>query len=66
MFENKEVAARHLPTAHVPAGHLVGDLRAREGQRDTRPPPAPHLHAPVVVDRDRDDRDPHADVPCTD
>lgn len=81
MFDNKEVAARHLPVAHGPASRdsrgdrCSQDARvsrkakvdgANERQVEVRRPSETRLHASVVVDRKRDDGDPYADVPCTD
>jgi hypothetical protein len=60
MVAKYEAAARHLPVAH-----------GREGSADARRPEPrrgceARLHAAVVADRKRDEKDPYADVPCTD
>jgi hypothetical protein len=70
MFENKEVAARHLPVAHGPAAGTRGarDTKA-DASRDhlaTRRTSETRMQATVVVVRKGDDGDPYADVPCTD
>ena len=80
MFDNKEVAARHLPVAHGPAsrdGRGARDARVAGDARDSRNakgdrliearrPSETRLQATVVAERKRDDGDPYADVPCTD
>ena len=66
MFANKEVATRHLPIARG------RDAKAEktDGGRDRQPEPRriseTRLQAAVVSERNRDDQDPYADVPCTD
>jgi hypothetical protein len=56
----QEAATRHHPVAHG------RDPSAREGvKRLRRPVSEMRLQAAVVV-RERDENDPHADVPCTD
>jgi hypothetical protein len=59
MFANNEVASRHLPCAH-------GRDEKVESARDSQHPESNRLQAAVVADRERDDVDPYADVPCTD
>jgi hypothetical protein len=78
MFDNKEVAARHLPVAHGPdasgrrsfdGGAKTGRPRASSapsGASQRRHASGTRLQATVVVDHERDDGDPYADVPCTD
>jgi hypothetical protein len=69
MFANKEVASRHLPIAH-----------GRDDKRDAKADSAPggrselrsrrvsetRLQVAVVRERNNDDADLYADVPCTD
>jgi hypothetical protein len=67
MFANKEVAARHhLPVAHGPDARDAKVDRSRAAQPETRRPSETRLQAAVVPDRNRDDSDLYADVPCTD
>ena len=66
MFANVEVASRHLPCAH---GHeRKVDTSKVDTGRDSQHPEldSSRLRAAVVCDRERDDVDPYADVPCTD
>jgi hypothetical protein len=69
MFANKEVAARHLPVAHGRDSRDARDAkvdRSRGPQPETRRPSETRLQAAVVPERNRDDGDLYADVPCTD
>lgn len=59
MFANAEVASRHLPCAHGREGRV-------DNVRESQHPESNRLQAAVVCDRERDDFDPYADVPCTD
>lgn len=63
MFDNKEVASRHLPVARGPVARVSPPAEVRpEAPR----PSAVRLQATVVADRTPDECDPYADVPCTD
>ena len=64
MVAKYEAAARHLPVAHGPDAS-AGDP-ARESVATPRKSSETRLQAAVVADRKRDDKDPYADVPCTD
>jgi hypothetical protein len=59
MVPNYQAAARHRPIAH-----------GRDPKADPRPEPRrtseTRLQAAVIADRKRDEKDPYADVPCTD
>jgi hypothetical protein len=63
MVAKYEAAARHLPVARG---------REKNPARNPAPRPEPRrgsetrLQAAVVADRKRDEKDPYADVPCTD
>lgn len=65
MVAKYEAAARHRPIAH-------GRDAKADGSPDPRPAPRrrqvseTRLQAAVVADRKRDEKDPYADVPCTD
>jgi hypothetical protein len=63
MVAKYEAAARHRPIAH-------GRDAKRGDHQDPRPEPRrsseTRLQAAVVADRKRDEKDPYADVPCTD
>jgi len=64
MVAKYEAAARHRPIAH-------GRDTKAGGSPDPRPEPPrrsseTRLQAAVVADRKRDEKDPYADVPCTD
>lgn len=63
MVAKYEAAARHLPVAH-------GRDAKADSNREPRPEPRrtseTRMQAAVVVDRKRDEKDPYADVPCTD
>ena len=65
MVAKYEAAARHRPIAH-------GRDTKAGGSPDPRPQARPRqvsetrLQAAVVAERKRDERDPYADVPCTD
>jgi len=64
MVDKNEAAARHLPVAH---GRVAAaTATATEPVRETRRSSDTRLQAAVVADRKRDEKDPYADVPCTD
>jgi len=58
MVAKYEAAARQLPVARVHDG--------RDSVLPSRRPSETRLQAAVVADREGDDKDPYADVPCTD
>ncbi len=60
MVAKYEAAARHLPVAHGPSVAPPAVVVASHRPSETR------LQAAVVADRKRDEKDPYADVPCTD
>ena len=63
MVAKYEAAARHLPIARG------RDAKADSNRAPRSEPPREseaRLQAAVVVDRKRDEKDPYADVPCTD
>jgi len=68
MVAKYEAAARHLPVAHGRHAASVGGpaREARESVVAPRGSSETRLQAAVVADRKRDDKDPYADVPCTD
>ena len=55
-----EAAARHLPVAHQ--RNASGDKSASEQHRTSET----RLQAAVIRTAPRDEKDPYADVPCTD
>lgn len=58
MVAKYEAAARQLPTARLHDG--------RDSVLPSRHPSESRLAAAVVGDREGDEKDPYADVPCTD
>ncbi|CAN5891368.1 hypothetical protein BH11MYX4_BH11MYX4_48010 [soil metagenome] len=64
MVAKNEAATRHLPVAHAP--HAAGREQARGSVAPPRRASETRLQAAVVADRKRDEKDPYADVPCTD
>jgi len=66
MVAKYEAAARHRPIAHGrdadPARIPAPPSMRPEPRRDSQT----RLQAAVVADRKRDEKDPYADVPCTD
>lgn len=58
---NKEGATRHLPTGRG----VARGQQNREKHESDRPKSEPRLQA-AAVKRTDDERDPYADVPCTD
>lgn len=66
MFANKEVATRHLPIARGPEPRDVKTENAEGRHPESRRTSETRLQAAVVGERQGDDADPYADVPCTD
>lgn len=58
-----EAAARHLPVAHQ---RNASSERRDKSATETRRASETRLQAAVVRQTERDERDPYADVPCTD
>jgi hypothetical protein len=64
MVAKYEAAARHRPIAH--RRDTNADRNPPDPRRELRRRGETRLQAAVVVDRKRDEKDPYADVPCTD
>jgi hypothetical protein len=67
MVAKYEAAARHRPIAHGRGKDTsAGADRNPDPRRELRHGSETRLQAAVVADRKRDEKDPYADVPCTD
>lgn len=59
----QEAAARHLPVAHQ---RSASGAKANKDAAPERSSSETRLQAAVIRTATRDERDPYADVPCTD